>query len=65
MSKEEREKMFDPFFTTNRSGTGLGLTVSHQIVEQHSGSFEVSTQKGQGTSITICLPIQKKVYDAK
>lgn len=65
MSKEEREKMFDPFFTTNRSGTGLGLTVSHQIVEQHSGTFEVSTQKGQGTNIAICLPIQEKVYNGK
>ena len=56
MSEEEREKMFDPFFTTTRTGTGLGLAVSHQIVEQHHGTFEVVTKKGHGTTITMVLP---------
>lgn len=56
MSEEEREKMFDPFFTTNRTGTGLGLAVSHQILEQHHGTFEVITAKERGTSITMVLP---------
>ncbi len=56
MSEEIREKMFDPFFTTNRSGTGLGLAVSHQIIEQHGGSFEVQTTSGHGTSISVHLP---------
>jgi two-component system sensor histidine kinase HydH len=56
MSEEEREKMFDPFFTTTRTGTGLGLAVSHQIVEQHHGTFEVVTEKGHGTTVTMVLP---------
>lgn len=56
MSEEEREKMFDPFFTTARTGTGLGLAVSHQILEQHHGTFEVITEKDQGTTITMVLP---------
>ena len=56
MSNEIREKMFDPFFTTIRSGTGLGLAVSHQIVEQHGGSFEVQTEPDAGTSISVHLP---------
>lgn len=56
MSESEREKMFDPFYTTTKTGTGLGLAVSHQIVEQHHGRFEVVTEKGIGTTITLFLP---------
>lgn len=56
MSEHEREKMFDPFFTTGKSGTGLGLAVSHQIVEQHRGVFEVETAPGKGTTITLVIP---------
>jgi two-component system sensor histidine kinase HydH len=58
MNREEREQMFDPFFTTRKAGTGLGLAVSHQIVEQHNGTFEVKSRPGKGTSITLTLPRQ-------
>jgi two-component system sensor histidine kinase HydH len=56
MSKDELEKMFDPFYTTRKSGTGLGLAVSHQIVEQHHGRFEVASDPEEGTRIDIMLP---------
>ena len=56
MSLKEQKQMFDPFFTTRKSGTGLGLAVSYQIIEQHFGSFEVESNQGTGTSITIVLP---------
>lgn len=56
MTDQERERMFDPFFTTKKTGTGLGLAVSHQIIEQHQGSLVVETVPGEGTSITIVLP---------
>lgn len=44
MTREEREKMFAPFFTTRKGGTGLGLAVSHQIIEQHQGHFDIQTR---------------------
>ncbi len=56
MNLTEQEQMFDPFFTTKKSGTGLGLAVSHQIVEQHRGTFKVQSRPGSGTSITLILP---------
>ena len=56
MTREEQEQMFDPFFTTRKVGTGLGLAVSYQIVEQHNGSFEVISSPGKGTTITLTLP---------
>jgi signal transduction histidine kinase len=56
---EVREKLFNPFFTTKPAGegTGLGLSLSHDIVvKQHGGSIEVDTQPGQYTEFRIVLP---------
>jgi len=61
MTEQEREKMFDPFFTTRKTGTGLGLAVSHQIAEQHHGVFEVDTASGEGTCVTIILHENKGI----
>ncbi|MGL1933284.1 MAG: ATP-binding protein [Desulfotalea sp.] len=51
-----QEKMFDPFFTTKKTGSGLGLAVSHQIIEQHNGKFEVTSSYKNGTEISVILP---------
>ena len=56
MNEETQNKMFDPFFTDSKDGTGLGLAVCHQIVEQHHGRFEVTSKVGQGTAVVIILP---------
>ncbi|MBU0945228.1 MAG: PAS domain-containing protein [Proteobacteria bacterium] len=56
MTEEELEKLFDPFFSTRKDGTGLGLAVSHQIVEQHNGYIEVESKRGQGTTMKVILP---------
>lgn len=60
MSEEEKERMFDPFFTTKKTGTGLGLAVTHQIIEQHHGYFEVISAPKKGTRIDIVFPKNKK-----
>jgi len=60
MDEEIRKDIFEPFFTTKpkEEGTGLGLWVTHSIIQSHGGTIEIETQNGQGTSFTISLPIQ-------
>jgi len=55
-------RIFDPFFTTRDvgSGTGLGLTVSRDIITAHGGSIEVSSEPDAGTTFTIRLPIDRR-----
>jgi PAS domain S-box-containing protein len=50
-------KIFDPFFTTKEHGTGLGLPISHRIVEGHGGKLKVRSAAGVGTTFTILIPI--------
>jgi signal transduction histidine kinase len=59
---EHRDRIFDPFFTTKDvgRGTGLGLSVSHGIVEEHDGWFEVDSAPDRGTQITVFLPLDPR-----
>lgn len=60
--KEHLGRIFDPFFTTKKAGkgTGLGLSISHQIIERHSGSIEVKSEVGGGSTFIVRLPICNK-----
>jgi len=55
--KEYLKKLFDPFFTTKHGGTGLGLTISHSIIDGHGGSIAVNSDRDKGTTFTISLPV--------
>ncbi len=51
------DKIFDPYFTTRKDGTGLGLTIVRQIVETHNGNIQVESKQNTGTRFTIRLPV--------
>ena len=53
---EALARIFDPFYTTKPAGTGLGLSVSYGIVQEHEGAMEVQSQPGQGTTFTLSFP---------
>ena len=55
------KKLFDPFFTTKYSGTGLGLTITHNIIEGHRGQIDVQSELEKGTTFTIALPINQEL----
>jgi signal transduction histidine kinase len=61
MTPEVRDKIFSPFYTTKRYGTGLGLYVVKDIVEQQGGSVSVSSTPGKGTVVTIKLPAKESL----
>jgi signal transduction histidine kinase len=59
ISAEDIENIFKPFFTTKHKGTGLGMTISRRIVEQHHGSMTITSRPGEGTTVTIQLPLKQ------
>ena len=60
IEKQNLGKIFEPFFTTKPAGqgTGLGLSITYGIVQQHRGTIEVQSQKGEGTLFRVQLPLK-------
>ena len=59
--EENLQHIFDPFFTSKDEGSGLGLAVSHQIVQEHGGFVTVESHVGKGTAFFVHVPVGKPV----
>ncbi len=57
ISEKDLPRVFDPYFTTKRDGTGLGLALSAKIVEEHGGTVSVDSTEGGGTRVKVVLPV--------
>ena len=56
ISASEMSDVFQPYFTTKKSGTGLGLLIIRRIIREHGGDIKISSEEGKSTSVTISLP---------
>ncbi len=58
IAKEDQEKIFAPFFTTKKKGSGLGLSICKRIMDEHKGCyFDLSSEEGKGTTAKISFPV--------
>jgi signal transduction histidine kinase len=65
MSDDERARVGEPFFTTKASGTGLGMAITRQIVEDHDGRVAWAPREGRGTRVEFRLPVQREPRAAR
>ena len=63
ISIEEKSRIFDPFYTTKVTGTGLGLPICYQNLNMHGGTIEVHSTPGEGTTFIIKLPIEQNFFE--
>jgi signal transduction histidine kinase len=59
MDQEALNKIFEPYFSTKATGTGLGLTIAKRNIELNGGTIAVTSQRGTGTTVTMTLPVEK------
>ena len=65
--KENLDRVFQPFFTTKdvNEGTGLGLYITYKIIDRHNGTIKLDSEEGEGTTITVTLPVKSQVSAEK
>jgi two-component system, NtrC family, sensor histidine kinase HydH len=63
IASEDRDRIFDPYFTTKARGTGLGLPIAHKIVVAHGGEIRLTRRPGGGTLATVYLPTAATTTD--
>ena len=57
MDQEALNRLFEPYFSTKATGTGLGLTIAKRNVELNGGTIDVRSERGLGTTVTLILPV--------
>ena len=65
ISREQLEKIFRPFYTTKRGGTGLGLSLCRRIITQHGGTLTAESEINKGSRFIIRLPMREAVEEAQ
>jgi PAS domain S-box-containing protein len=60
LTERDKLRIFDPYYSTKATGTGLGLATSFSIIHRHNGVIEVESEVGQGSAFIIYLPVSKK-----
>jgi len=58
--EEDKEKLFQPYFSTRKNGTGLGLAIAHRIVSEHKGHIRVHENEPQGTVFSLEIPLKER-----
>jgi signal transduction histidine kinase len=61
--KDVLEKIWTPFFTTKSKGMGLGLPICKRLIEAHGGKITVESKVGEGTTVTVTIPIESKIVE--
>lgn len=64
MDEESVRRAFEPYFSTKKTGTGLGMTIARRNVEANGGTIELDSERGKGTRVTIHLPLRAGAADA-
>jgi hypothetical protein len=64
VTRELKEKLFLPYFSTKKRGTGLGLAIVSRIIEEHRGTIRVEENKPVGTKFILELPVAAEVMNA-
>ncbi len=59
MNDDQLEKIFNPFYTTKEEGTGLGMAITHRIVEDHGGIMNIDSSPDEGTTVEVLLPTEE------
>jgi signal transduction histidine kinase len=57
IKERDRDRLFEPFYTTKARGTGLGMVIAKRIIDEHGGEIEVQSAEEEGTKILVRLPL--------